>query len=74
MEHLYRRLQAELEKRELEDRSFPTLNERIGYLEVMNKQEREQMRRLGLTPQEPPLVKGEIPPLLYPGRTRRRER
>ncbi len=74
LEHLYRRLQAELERRGLEDRSFPTLSERIGYLEVLNRQEREQMRQLGLTPQEPPLVKGEIPPQLYPGRTRRRGR
>ncbi len=74
LEHLYRRLQAEPDRRGLEDRSFPTLNERIGYLEVLNRQEREQMRQLGLTPQEPPLVKGEIPPQLYPGRTRKRER
>jgi len=74
LEHLYRRLQAELERQGLEDRSFPTLSERIGYLEVLNRQEREQMRELGLTPKEPPLVKGEIPPQLYPGRTRRRAR
>ncbi len=74
LEHLYRRLQAELERRGLEDRSFPTLSERIGYLEVLNRQEREQMRQLGLTPVVPPLVKGEIPPQLYPGRMRRRER
>lgn len=74
LEHLYRLRQAELERRKLEDRSFPTLSERIGYLEVLNRQEREQMRQLGLTPEEPPLVKGEIPPQLSPGRTRRRER
>jgi len=73
LEHLYRRIQAEVERRGLEDRSFPTLSERIGYLEVLNRQEREQMRQLGLTPVVPPLVKGEVPPQLYPGRTRRRE-
>jgi hypothetical protein len=61
LEHLYRRFHAELERRGLEDRSFPTLSERIGYLEVLNRQEREQMRQLGLTPEVPPLVKGEVP-------------
>lgn len=74
LEHQYRRLQAELGRRGMEDRSFPTLNERIGYLEVLNSQEREQMRQLGLTPKEPPLVKGDIPLQLYPGKTGKQER
>jgi hypothetical protein len=69
LEHLLRRLQAELKKRGMEDTNFPTLSERTGHLEVMNKREREQMRQLGLTPEEPPLMKGKLPPRLSPGKT-----
>ncbi len=41
------------------DVSEPTLSERIGHLEALNKQERAEMRALGLKPKEPPRL---LPP------------
>jgi hypothetical protein len=57
LELLLRRALAELERQAKEDNSYPTLRERIGHLEVMNSQERELMRNLGLNPEEPTLAR-----------------
>lgn len=49
-------MEEEVKRRFSIDKSSPTLIERIGHLEVLNEQERKEMRTLGLTPKEPPLV------------------
>lgn len=67
LEHLLRRVDEELKVRGQIDMNIPTLIERIGHLEALNKQEREQMRTLGLKPEEPPLVKGGTPRKLGKG-------
>jgi hypothetical protein len=72
LEHLLRRMCAELEQQGQMDLGTPTLSERLGHLEVLNKQEREKMRKLGLSPKEPPLVKGDLPRQLRPGSGRKR--
>ncbi len=59
LEHLLRRMHTDLEQRGEVDRNVPTLIERIGHLEALNKQEREQMRKLNLKPKEPPVVQGQ---------------
>ncbi len=56
LEHQLRRIEEEVKRRFSIDKSSPTLVERIGHLEVLNEQERQEMRALGLTPKEPPLV------------------
>ncbi len=56
LEHQLRRMEEELKRRMEIDTSIPTLVERIGRLSVLNEQERKEMRALGLTPKEPPLV------------------
>ncbi len=56
LEHQLRRMDEELNRRGEIDRSIPTLTERIGRLSVLNEKERQDMRALGLTPKEPPLV------------------
>ncbi len=56
LEHQLRRVEEELKKRSETDKSVPTLIERIGHLEVLNEQERQEMRQLGLNPKRPPLV------------------
>lgn len=61
LEHQLRRMDEEPKQRRQIDRGIPTLSERLGHLEALNKQEREQMRKLGLKPKEPPLVKGDTP-------------
>ena len=70
LEHQLRRMDEALKQRGEMDRSQPTLIERIGRLEVLNAQERQAMRQLGLPSKAsqlasaPPLRqigKGEIP-------------
>jgi hypothetical protein len=56
LEHQLRRVEEELKRRGVIDRSVPTLIERIGRLSVLNEKERQEMRALGLTPKEPPLA------------------
>jgi len=70
LEHTLRRMRADLKRRGEEDVSVPTLSERIGHLEALNAQEREQMRALGLTPKEPLLVKGTTTKRLTSGTKR----
>ena len=67
-EHMLRYFDTELRRDGHLDRSVPTLISRVGRLEALNNKEREEMRKLGLTPEEPPLVKGSMPPQLNPGR------
>jgi hypothetical protein len=56
LEHQLRRMEEALKEQNTIDDSIPTLIERIGRLSVLNEQERKDMRALGLTPDEPPLV------------------
>jgi hypothetical protein len=56
LEHQLRRLEEDLKQRDEIDRNIPTFAERIGRLEVLNERERQEMRALGLSPKEPPLV------------------
>lgn len=56
LEHQLRRIEEELKRRHEQDTSVPTYIERVGHLSVLNEQERQQMRALGLTPKEPPLA------------------
>lgn len=62
LEHLLRRLEEDLKQRNEIDKDIPTLVERIGRLSVLNENERNEMRALGLTPKEPPLVFDPTPP------------
>jgi len=70
LEHTLRRMRTELERHGEEDRGVPTLSERIGHLEALNAQEREQMRALGLSPKESPLTKGTTTKRLTSGTKR----
>lgn len=67
LEHMLRYFDTELRRRGQIDRSVPTLISRLGHLEALNNKEQEEVRKLGLTPEEPPLVKGSLPPQLNPG-------
>jgi hypothetical protein len=72
LEHLLRMMEEELKKRGEIDQSRPTLVERIGQLEVLNARERDEMRKLGLKPKEPPLV-NDVPGLQLGQGSRRRK-
>jgi len=50
LEHQLRRIEEVLKRQGKVDRNIPTLVERIGHLEILNHQEREQMRKLGRVP------------------------
>ena len=63
LEHQLRRMEEEIKNRNEIDMSIPTLIERIGRLEVLNAGERQQMRKLGLKPKEPPLAPPQQPQL-----------
>lgn len=67
LEHDLRRCLAELERAGKRDYQVPSLIERIGHLEALRKEEHEQMRKLGLIPQEPPLVMDPPIPKLNQG-------
>jgi len=66
LEHILLYFDEERKRRGQVDCCVPTLISRLGQLEALNRQERERMRELGLTPVEPPLIKG-MPPQLRPG-------
>ncbi len=66
-EHTLRYFDTELRRDGQHDRSVPTLISRVGRLEALNNKEREEMRKLGLTPDERPLVTEKLPPQLNPG-------
>lgn len=70
LEHMLRYFDTELRRRSQTDWSVPTLISRAGHLEVLNNKERDEVSKLGLTPEEPPLVKGNLPPQLNPGADR----
>jgi hypothetical protein len=67
LEHYLRRCHAELERAGRPDHQVPSLIERIGHLEALRNEEHEQMRQLGLIPQEPPLVIDPPAPQLNQG-------
>lgn len=56
LEHLLRQADEEAKYRGHEDRRIPTLAERIGHVEGLNNKERDAMRALGLTLEEPSLI------------------
>lgn len=56
LEHHLRLRHSELEQKGRIDYQVPSLIERIGHLEALRKEEHMQMHKLGLIPQEPPLV------------------
>ena len=66
LEHQLRRMEEALKQRGEMDKSRPTLIERIGRLEVLNEQERQTMRELGL-PSKAPLPES-VPPLRQLGK------
>lgn len=67
LEHHLRLRHSEIEQKGRIDYQVPSLIERIGHLEALRKVEHEQMRELGLIPQEPPLVKDTPIPKLNQG-------
>lgn len=64
LERMLRQVQHEMKQNNLMDTHAPTIAERIGHLEVINKQEREELRRQGLKVKEPPKFKPDDPPRL----------
>lgn len=71
LEHQLRRVEEDLKQRHEIDRNIPTLVERIGRLSVLNERERQEMRALGLTLQEPPLVINSPFRQVKPGKKRK---
>lgn len=61
LEHLLRLADEQARQRGVRDTNTPPLVERIGHLEVLNAREREELRALGFTPQEPPLMPDKTP-------------
>jgi len=59
LEQQFREAKTALWYKGFTDVSEPTLSERIGHLEALNKLERTEMRALGLKPKEPPKL---LPP------------
>jgi hypothetical protein len=61
LEQVLRFFEEELKRRGQEDLGSPSLRSRIKHLQMLNTQEREQMRRLGLKPVEATSWKGDMP-------------
>jgi hypothetical protein len=71
-EHMLRYFDKEVRRDGHLDRSVPTLISRVGRLEALNNKEREEMRKLGLTPDERPLMTESLPPQMNPGAKERK--
>lgn len=64
LERMLRRVQHELKQNHMADSHSPTISERIGHLEALNKQERSEVRAHELKVKEPPKFKPDDPPPL----------